>query len=79
MAVLTGREGGGYGACVAEGSGWVVWERDEGRIESAGYVFEDDFHWGYVGCVALRGPGEDVAANAASGSVEYPGARVAGC
>lgn len=76
VAVMARGLGGRAG--VAHGAGWVTGEGDEGGVESAGDVVEGDFHRGDVGGVALLGPGQDVAADATGGSVEYPCARVAG-
>lgn len=76
VAVLAWGLGGRAG--VAHGAGWVAGEGDEGGVESAGDVVECDLHWRDVGGVAFLGPGQDVPADAAGGSVEYPCARVAG-
>lgn len=68
----------GHRARVADGPGWIAGERDEGGVEGAGDVVKDHLHRGDVGCVAFRGPGEDVAAHAAGGPVKYPCTGVAG-
>lgn len=62
---------------VADGPGGIARERDEGGVEGAGDVFEDHLHRGDIRRVALRGPGEDVAADTAGGSVKNPCAGVA--
>lgn len=53
-------------------------EGDEGGVEGAGDVFEEDFHGGDVGCVGFLRPRQDVAADAAGGFFKNPCAGVAG-
>jgi hypothetical protein len=76
VAVLVQRLGGRAG--VAHRAGWVAGEGDERSVQGAGDVVKGDLHRRDVGRVALLRPCQDVAADAASRSVEYPCARVAG-
>lgn len=49
---------------VAHGPGGIARKGNEGGVEGAGDVFDGHLHRGDVGGVALRGPGQDVAADA---------------
>lgn len=55
---------GMHGSIVSHRSGRITGERDEGGVEGASDVFDGHFHWSDVGCIALRGPSQDMAADA---------------
>lgn len=65
---------------ITHGSARVAREGDNRGAERACDVIEGDLHWGNVGGVAFCGPGENMAADTAGGTVKDPCAGVArGC
>lgn len=75
VAVVGALRGGRIG--VAHGLRCIAREGDKRGIKGSSDVLEGYLHRRDVGRVASFGPGEDVAANVAGGSVEYPCTRVA--
>lgn len=75
VAVVGALRGGRVG--VAHGLRCITREGDKGGIEGSSDVLEGNLHRRDVGRVASFGPGEDVAANVAGRSVEYPCTGVA--
>lgn len=63
---------------VTHRSARVAGKCDDGGAERACDIIEGDLHRGDVSGVAFGGPGENMAANTACGTVEYPCAGVAG-